>query len=51
MRTIRPPAEAVEAAKPAKPVAADDGGTLSIDMPDLDRPRSADERSDRGAKR
>jgi len=51
MRTIRPPAEAVEAAKPAKPVAADDGGTLEVGMPDLQRPRSTGEPSDRGAKR
>ena len=48
MRTVRPPAEAVEAAKPAKPVAADDGGTLTIDMPDLSPPRSAGHTPDQG---
>jgi len=51
MRTIRPPAEAVEAAKPAKPVAADDGGTLEIEMPELQRPRSSGEPPDGAPKR
>jgi hypothetical protein len=33
-KTGKPPAEQVESAKPSGPVAADDGGTLSIDLPD-----------------
>jgi hypothetical protein len=40
MRTGKPPAEQVESAKPAGPVAADDGGTLLIELPD-DRPAEA----------
>jgi hypothetical protein len=51
MRTVRPPAEAVEAAKPAKPIAADDGGTLTIDMPEVERPRPADDPPDSRATR
>jgi hypothetical protein len=39
-KTGKPPAEQVESAKPDRPVAADDGGTLTIDMPDLEQPRS-----------
>jgi hypothetical protein len=34
MKTGKPPAEQVESAKPQGPVAADDGGTLSIEMPE-----------------
>ena len=41
-KTGKPPAEQVESAKPVKPVAADDGGTLSIDLPDLRPPGSSD---------
>ena len=48
MRTVRPPAEEVERAKPPKPIAADDGGILSIEMPDLSPPRSNGEGSDGG---
>lgn len=40
MRTGKPPAEQVESAKPLKPVAADDGGTLDIGMPELEPPRT-----------
>jgi hypothetical protein len=41
-KTGKPPAEQVESAKPQKPVAADDGGTLSIGLPEdeLAEPRS-----------
>lgn len=39
-KTGKPPAEQVESAKPDRPVAADDGGTLTIDMPDLDQSHS-----------
>jgi len=39
-RTGKPPAEQVESAKPIKPVAADGGGTLSIDLPDVPSPGS-----------
>ena len=34
LKAGKPPAEQVESAKPQKPVAADDGGTLSIELPD-----------------
>ena len=40
MRATRPPAEQVESAKPPSPVAADDGGTLDIGMPELEPPRT-----------
>ena len=33
-KTGKPPAEQVESARPQQPVAADDGGTLSIQLPD-----------------
>jgi hypothetical protein len=33
-KTGKPPAEQVESAKPQKPVAADDGGTLTIELPE-----------------
>lgn len=33
LKAGKPPAEQVESAKPQKPVAADDGGTLSIELP------------------
>ena len=33
-KTGKPPAEQVESAKPQGPIAADDGGTLSIEMPE-----------------
>jgi hypothetical protein len=46
MRTGKPPAEQVESAKPLKPVPADDGGMLSIDMPELEPPRAAGDPSD-----
>lgn len=49
MRTGKPPAEQVESAKPAKPVAADDGGILDLGMPELEPPRGA--RNDDSAKR
>lgn len=49
MRTGKPPAEQVESAKPAKPVAADDGGILDLGMPELEPPRGV--RSDDSAKR
>ena len=40
-KTGKPPAEQVESAKPQKPVAADNGGTLSIELPeDSAAPRS-----------
>ncbi len=42
-KTGKPPAEQVEAAKPPSPVAADGGGTLSIELPDLDAPHGARE--------
>jgi hypothetical protein len=48
MRTGKPPAEQVESAKPDRPVAAGDGGTLSIDMPELQRPRTAGDPPDGG---
>jgi hypothetical protein len=44
LKTGKPPAEQVESAKPQKPVAADDGGTLTIGLPedavpaDVERP-------------
>ena len=34
LKAGKPPAEQVESAKPQKPVAADDGGTLTIAMPE-----------------
>jgi hypothetical protein len=34
LKTGKPPAEQVESAKPQKPVAADDGGTLTIALPE-----------------
>lgn len=34
LKAGKPPAEQVESAKPQKPVAADDGGTLSIELPE-----------------
>ena len=34
LKTGKPPAEQVESANPQKPVAADDGGTLTIGLPD-----------------
>jgi len=37
-KTGKPPAEQVESAKPQKPVAADDGGTLTIGLPEDDTP-------------
>lgn len=40
MKAGKPPAEQVESAKPVRPVAADDGGTLLIELPD-DRPAEA----------
>jgi hypothetical protein len=40
MRTGKPPAEQVESAKPVRPVAAEGGGTLSIDLPDDPSPAS-----------
>lgn len=46
MRAGKPPAEQVESAKPSGPVAADDGGTLSIDLPEL-RPPDAPEDAQR----
>ena len=36
LKTGKPPAEQVESAKPQKPVASDDGGTLSIALPEDD---------------
>jgi len=51
MRTVRPPAEEVERAKPPKPIAADDGGILSIEMPALSPPRSNGDRADGGRER
>ena len=41
-KTGQPPAEQVESAKPQKPVAADDGGTLSIELPEGGAPRPSD---------
>jgi hypothetical protein len=41
MRTGKPPAEQVESAKPA-----DDGGTLTIEMPELRPPGSPDHAGD-----
>ena len=34
LKAGKPPAEQVESAKPQKPVAADDGGILSIELPE-----------------
>jgi hypothetical protein len=52
LKTGKPPAEQVESAKPIKSVAADDGGTLSIDLPDLRPPGSpGDPPDDPGGKR
>jgi hypothetical protein len=48
MRTGKPPAEQVESAKPIRPVAADDGGTLLIELPD-DRPAEATDDAPSGA--
>lgn len=42
-KTGKPPAEMVESAKPIKPVPADGGGTLSIDLPDAASNGSPDE--------
>lgn len=42
-KTGKPPAEQVEAAKPPGPVAADDGGILSIELPVLSPPREPGE--------
>ena len=42
MRATKPPAEQVESRKPPRAIAADDGGTLDIGMPELEPPRSAD---------
>jgi hypothetical protein len=36
-RATRPPTELVESAKPVAPVAASDGGNLSIELPDEPR--------------
>jgi hypothetical protein len=38
LKTGKPPAEQVQSAKPQKPVAADDGGTLSIALPEDEKP-------------
>jgi hypothetical protein len=46
-KTGKPPAEQVESAKPIRPVAADDGGTLSIGMPDDPSPGPDDESAGR----
>ncbi len=42
-RATKPPTELVESAKPIAPVAASDGGNLSIELPD-DRPAPPAER-------
>jgi len=39
-KTGKPPGEQVESAKPVGPVAADDGGTLTIGLPDDPSPAS-----------
>ena len=38
LKAGKPPAEQVESAKPQKPVAADDGGTLTIALPEDESP-------------
>jgi hypothetical protein len=42
-RATKPPTELVESAKPVAPVAASDGGNLSIELPD-DRPAPTEDR-------
>ncbi len=44
MKTGKPPAEQVESAKPDRPVPADGGGTLTIELPE---PVSRDGRDER----
>lgn len=50
-KTDKPPGEQVESAKPVGPVAADDGGTLTIELPEpVHRDAGSDPTPPEGAK-